>query len=61
MNAKTLQQTLIEAGYHFRKSHDHITEKSVWTMEDDDSIPIVSGHFLGEVIFKAADAVGELR
>jgi hypothetical protein len=58
MNAKTLQQILIEAGYTFRKSHDHITEKSVWTMKDDDSIPVISGHYLGELIMKASRELG---
>lgn len=61
MNAKALQNILIAAGYQFVKTHDKQSEKNLWVMTDDDHIPIVSGHFLGEVIFKAADAVGELR
>lgn len=61
MNAKALQDILLDAGYTFQKTHNYTTEKSIWSVVDDDLIPIVSGHFLGEVIFKAADAVGGLR
>lgn len=60
MNAKQLQNILIDAGYTFTKSHDYTTEKSLWSVTDDDNIPIVAGHYLGEVIFKASEALGEM-
>lgn len=59
MNAAQLQKTLIDSGYQFHKTHDQQSEKNLWVVTDDDMIPIVSGHYLGEVIFKAAQAVGE--
>jgi len=61
MNAKQLQQILLDAGYTFQKTHNYTTEKSIWSVVDDDLIPIASGHYLGEVIFKASEALGELN